>query len=59
MRAASPLLRTFLAPLAIGAASTVGLIAALTGDGLADWISWLTLAAPLAAVVWARARRAR
>lgn len=59
MRKPSPLLRTFLAPLVIALASAVGLVAALTGDGFADWISWLTLAAPLAAVAWARARRAR
>ncbi len=59
LRRPSSLMRTFAAPLLIGAASAVGLVAALTGDGLADWVSWAGLTAPLAAVLWARARRAR
>ncbi len=50
--------RTFGAPAAIAAASVVGLVAALVGDGAYDWISWIGLAVPLAAIAWAWARRA-
>lgn len=56
-RAPSSLARTFAAPLAIGLVSLVGLVSALMGDGLADWISWAGLAIPLAVIVWARATR--
>ena len=52
-------MRIFAAPLVIGVASAVGLVAALTGDGVADWVSWIALTFPLAAVIWARARRVR
>lgn len=58
VRNPSRLQRTFAAPLAIAAASLVGLVAALVGDGLADALSWITLAVPLGVVVWARVRRA-
>ena len=37
----------FAAPLAIGALSLVGLVAALVGDGLWDAVSWVTLAVPV------------
>ena len=43
----------FAVPLALAAASVVGLVAALTGDGWRDWISWLALALPVAAFLWA------
>jgi len=43
----------FTLPLAIAALSTVGLIAALTGDGWRDALSWAGLAAPVLAVAWA------
>ena len=59
MRNPSRLKRTFAAPLAIAAASLVGLVAALVGDGLADAVSWIALAVPLGVVVWARVRRTR
>ncbi|MDX5331871.1 MAG: hypothetical protein LPJ86_09515 [Caulobacteraceae bacterium] len=49
--------RIFAAPLGIAAASVIGLVAALVGDGLGHPLSWVTLAAPLAAVIWARFRR--
>lgn len=50
--------RVFAAPLAIAVASLVGLVAALTGDGVRDGISWITLAVPVAVTAWAlRARR--
>lgn len=48
----------FAAPLVIGMLSIIGLVAALTGDGLRDALSWATLAVPVAAVIWAaRARK--
>jgi hypothetical protein len=37
----------FAAPILIGVLSTIGLIAALVGDGWWDGISWLTLALPV------------
>ena len=52
-------LRTvFAAPLAIAVLSSVALVAALTGDGWRDALSWAGLAAPVLAVCWAmKARR--
>lgn len=48
----------FAIPLAIAALSLVGLVSALTGDGLRDAISWIALAMPVIAVIWAmKARR--
>lgn len=48
----------FALPLLIGLVSVVGLVSALTGDGLRDAISWLGLAIPMVAVAWAmRVRR--
>ncbi len=48
----------FAVPLVIGLLSIVGLVAALTGDGLRDALSWATLTVPVAAVIWAmRARK--
>lgn len=45
-------------PLAVFLLGLVGLVSALTGDGWRDGLSWLALAAPVAAVIWAmRARR--
>lgn len=41
-------------PLAIFAAGIGGLIIALTGDGWRDAAAWAALAAPVAAVIWAR-----
>lgn len=47
-------LRTiFAVPAAIALFSIVGLVAALTGDGFRDVISWAALAAPVLAVAWA------
>lgn len=43
----------FAAPLVIAAASIVGLVCALTGDGWRDAVSWAGLAAPVIATVWA------
>ena len=49
----------FLVPLLLAIVSIVGLVSALTGDGLRDWLSWAGLAAPVAATLWALARRRR
>lgn len=37
----------FAAPILVGVLSTIGLIAALVGDGWWDGVSWLTLALPV------------
>lgn len=48
----------FVRPIAIFLLGLVGLVVALTGDGWRDTASWLALAAPVLAVIWAmRARR--
>jgi len=53
-----PLRAIFAAPAAIAALSIVALVAALTGDGWRDALSWVGLAIPVLTVVWAmKARR--
>jgi hypothetical protein len=37
-------------PLLLSAATTVGLVAALVGDGVWDALSWVALALPVAAI---------
>jgi len=49
--------RVWAAPAAIAVLSLVGLVAALLGDGVNDWISWIGLTFPLVVIVWARLRR--
>ncbi len=49
---------TWTLPLLIAAASLIGLVSALTGDGLRDILSWAMLSVPPAATLWAM-RRAR
>ena len=45
-------------PTAIFLMGLVGLVSALTGDGWRDGLSWVALAAPVAALAWAmRVRR--
>lgn len=56
-QARAPFGRTFGAPMLIALASTVGLVAALLGDGLKDWTSWIGLGVPLAVITWAWLRR--
>jgi hypothetical protein len=41
------LAQIFTWPLVVGVLSTVGLIAALVGDGIWDGVSWLTLLLPI------------
>jgi hypothetical protein len=43
--------------LLLGVLTTIGLIAALVGDGIWDGVSWLTLAVPVAICVWCLAGR--
>ncbi|MEC3950159.1 hypothetical protein [Sphingobium sp. HWE2-09] len=48
----------FAGPMAIGFLSAVALVAALTGDGWRDVLSWAGLAVPVLTVAWAmKARR--
>ena len=51
--------QVFAAPLAIAILSTVGLISALVGDDIWDVLSWLTLAIPVAVILWYWLRRRR
>ncbi len=50
--------QVFAAPLAIAMLSIVGLISALVGDDLWDVLSWLTLAVPVAVILYCWLRRA-
>ncbi len=53
-----PLRAIFAWPAAIFLLGLVGLVSALTGDGWRDALAWLSLAVPVAAIIWAmRARR--
>lgn len=48
----------FAVPLALSLLGVIGLVSALTGDGWRDLLSWVALAVPVLAVLWAmRARR--
>ncbi|GAO80135.1 MULTISPECIES: hypothetical protein [unclassified Sphingopyxis] len=58
MRKTHSLRAIFAIPLALALVSIVGLVVALTGDGVRDAASWAALAIPVLAVGWAmRARR--
>lgn len=57
-RAPLPLRRIFAVPLLVGLLTFLGLVTALTGDGVRDLLSWVALGFPVAAVLWAlRTRR--
>lgn len=45
--------RIWAAPIIIALVSLVGLVAALLGDDLNDWVSWIALTTPLAVLAWA------
>jgi hypothetical protein len=47
----------FAVPLLLGGLTTVGLIAALVGDGIWDGLSWLTLGVPVVVCLYYLARR--
>ena len=49
--------QVFAAPLANAVLSTVGLISALVGDDVWDVLSWLTLAIPVAVILYYWLRR--
>lgn len=54
--------RIFAWPMVFAALSTFGLVSALLGDDVWDWLSWLTLGLPVVVIAWfwgvrARARR--
>lgn len=51
------LARTFGMPALIALASAVGLVSALLGDGVNDWVSWIGLGVPVAVIAWAWLRR--
>lgn len=44
--------RVWHAPIAIGLATTVGLVAGLAGDGPWDAVSWVGLGLPVAVCLW-------
>ena len=50
--------RTYLMPLIIAVISSAGLLFALIGDGLWDYLSWLALGFPVAIGLWFSKRRA-
>lgn len=45
--------QVFAIPIGIAVLSIIGLISALTGDGVRDILSWLTLTVPVLVVGWA------
>ncbi len=49
----------FATPTLIALLSLAGLLAALLGNGVFDWVSWVGLAAPLVIVGWAMKARRR
>ena len=54
-----PLRSVFAVPAVVAVLSLVGLVSALTGDGLRDAVSWAGLAVPIAVAAWAVRRRRR
>ena len=44
--------KVWLAPVILGLLSGIGLISALTGDDIWDFVSWLTLGIPVAITIW-------
>jgi len=51
------LVEIFRVPLVIALLSAVGLIAALTGDGWLDVVSWAALSVQPVVIIWAMRRR--
>lgn len=52
MKNRRPRVRIWPAPIVIGVLSSVGLIAALLSDQSGDVLAWITLAVPVAVVLW-------
>lgn len=46
-------------PIVLAIFSAVGLLSALLGDGIWDVLSWIALAAPIAAAMWSLSLNAR
>jgi hypothetical protein len=44
--------RIFAVPVALGVLSAIGLVAALVGDDVWDWLSWAALAIPIAIIAY-------
>ncbi|WP_182466814.1 hypothetical protein [Sphingomonas gilva] len=55
-KARTGLWRVYRVPVLLAAASAVGLVAALLGDGAMDALSWLTLGVMALLTVWALRR---
>ena len=51
------LAQLFAVPALIALASIAGLVIGLTGENAQDWLSWILLSLPLAALAWAFRRR--
>lgn len=49
----------FAIPVAVAILSLIGLVGALLGDGVWDWIGWLGLGACIAVMAWALVARRR
>lgn len=52
-RARQSLRQIFAMPVLLAILTAIGVLSALTGDGWRDALSWLTMAAPLLAIIWA------
>lgn len=50
-------IRVWPVPILLGVIAAVGLVSALLSDGLGDYLAWLTLAIPVAVVLWYAPRR--
>lgn len=48
---------TWTIPVLLALVTAIGLVAALTGEGWRDMLSWIGLGAPVAATAWAMRRR--
>ncbi|NQE64877.1 hypothetical protein [Caulobacter sp. RHG1] len=49
--------RVWTIPILVAIASLVGLVSALLGDGVLDWISWIGLGAAVVVLAWALVAR--
>jgi hypothetical protein len=45
-------LQVFAVPIVLGALSAIGLVAALLGDDVWDYVSWLALGIPCVVMAW-------